>query len=130
MTVRKKKEKTTKALTYKDIMIRYLADGVAVLDQLMDQKLLKSDKAKRACRALSTMNKGNAAAFESWLNDHMPSKGRGRELPHLGEERVYIAQQIKGGGVFLRLPLTPLGIKKKQKVKVRFEADRVFAIAA
>ena len=51
-------------------------------------------------------------------------------MPNIGEERKYRAQQIKTGGAFLRLPLTPLGVKKGGSVRVRFESDRIVVVKA
>ena len=67
----------------------------------------------------------NVETLEAYVNERYGSSGRGRAMPNLGEERKYKAQQIGDGGTFLRLPLTPIGIKKGGVVKVRFESDRV-----
>ena len=67
----------------------------------------------------------NVETLQKYVDERYGSSGRGRAMPNVGEERKYKAQQIGDGGTFLRLPLTPIGVKKGGVVKVRFESDRV-----
>lgn len=113
-----------KRLSYKDIQISYLADGVGAVD-----KMLKDGRASRAAvrKALDALRHAGAptAALDDFIKTHIGQGRRGRAAPLVGTERSYRAQKIEGGSPFLRLPLEALGVKKGGLVTVRFERDRI-----
>ena len=116
-------------VSYKDVQIAFLVDGIQGVE-----KILQGRKSARTLvrHALSDLKRQGRAvdALESYVAERHATKARGRAMPGTGEERRYRAQQIEGGGVFLRLPLTPLGVKKSGSVRVRFDADRILVTKA
>lgn len=127
MTRTKKPKKPSNKLSYKDVCLRFLVEGTSALQDMQEKKELSAGVARRALRHLSEEFPTRAGPFEGWLSENFPMKGRGRAEPAEGEVRVYKAQKIATGGPFLRLPLNPLGVKKGDKIRVRFEKDRVVA---
>jgi hypothetical protein len=111
-------------VSFKDVQIAYLLDGISGVEKLVANRKSAGTVIRRALRELKQQGRG-VDALEAHVSERYGSGGRGRSMPGVGEERKYKAQQIKTGGAFLRLPLTPLGVKKGGNVRVRFEADRV-----
>jgi hypothetical protein len=116
--------KTGKRLSYKDIQIADLADGVSAVERLM-----KEGRASRAAvrRALDALRQQGAAAatLDDFVKSHIGQGRRGRSAPLVGTDRTYRAQKLTTGSPFLRLPLEALGVKKGGLVTVRFERDRI-----
>ena len=111
-------------VSFKDIQIQYLLDGISGVEKLLQGRKNPGAILRRALRVLKEQGRA-VDALESYVEEKFGAGGRGRSMPSVGEERRYKAQQIKTGGAFLRLPLAPLGVKKSGLVRVRFEADRV-----
>ena len=113
-----------KRLSYKDIQISYLSDGVAAVE-----RLLKDGKASRGAvrKALDALRQQGAAAatLDDFVKTHIGQGRRGRSAPLVGTDRTYRAQKLATGSPFLRLPLEALGVKKGGLVTVRFERDRI-----
>ena len=113
-----------KRLSYKDIQISYLADGIGAVE-----KLLNSGKVSRAAvrKALEALRQQGAAAatLDDFVKANLGEGRRGRTAPLVGTERTYRAQKLETGSPFVRLPLDALGVKKGGVVTVRFERDRI-----
>ncbi len=113
-----------KRLSYKDLQIAYLSDGVNAVE-----KLLKDGKASRGAvrKALDALRQQGAAAatLDDFVKTHIGQGRRGRSAPLVGTDRTYRAQKLNTGSPFLRLPLEALGVKKGGLVTVRFERDRI-----
>jgi hypothetical protein len=113
-----------KRLSYKDLQIAYLSDGVNAVE-----KLLKDGKASRGAvrKALDALRQQGAAAatLDDFVKTHIGQGRRGRSAPLVGTDRTYRAQKLNPGSPFLRLPLEALGVKKGGLVTVRFERDRI-----
>lgn len=120
----KKKDTKRSIVSFKDLQIAFLLDGISGVEKLVAGKKNAGSILKRALKEMTAQGR-NVETLEAYVNERYGSSGRGRAMPNLGEERKYKAQQIGDGGTFLRLPLTPIGIKKGGVVKVRFESDRV-----
>lgn len=119
-----KKAENRKVISFKDVQIAYLLDGIAGIERLIKGRKSPVAVLKRALRELKAQG-SDTRELESFIAEQFGSTGRGRAVPQVGEERRYKAQQIKSGAPFLRLPLNTLGIKKGKQVRVRFEADRI-----
>lgn len=128
MAAKKSAQKRT-VVSFKDVQIAYLLDGISGVEKLVSNRKSAGGVLRRALRELKQQGR-SVDALEAYVGERYGSGGRGRSMPGVGEERKYKAQQIKSGGAFLRLPLTPLGIKKGGSVRVRFEADRIVVIKA
>ncbi len=113
-----------KRLSYKDLQIAYLSDGVNAVE-----KLLKDGKVSRGAvrKALDALRQQGAAAatLDDFVKTHIGQGRRGRSAPLVGTDRTYRAQKLNTGSPFLRLPLEALGVKKGGLVTVRFERDRI-----
>ena len=116
--------RASKRLSYKDIQIAYLADGVGAVE-----KLLNEEKASRAAvrKALEALRQQGAAAatLDDFVKTHIGAGRRGRSAPLVGTDRTNRAQKLATGSPFVRLPLESLGVKKGGVVTVRFERDRI-----
>jgi hypothetical protein len=120
----KKASSKRSIVSFKDLQIAYLLDGIGGVEKLVAGRKNAGSILKRALKEMSDQGR-SVETLQSYVNERYGSSGRGRAMPNVGEERKYKAQQIGDGGTFLRLPLTPIGVKKGGVVKVRFEADRV-----
>jgi hypothetical protein len=120
----KKASNKRSIVSFKDLQIAYLLDGIGGIEKLVAGRKNAGTILKRALKEMSDQGR-NVETLQSYVAERYGSSGRGRAMPNVGEERKYKAQQIGDGGTFLRLPLTPIGVKKGGVVKVRFEADRV-----
>ena len=116
--------RTRSNVSFKDVQIAYLMDGVNAVDVLV-----KDGRASRTTvrRALVDLKAGgrDVNELESWVVNHIGAPGRGRSAPVVGEKRAYKAQQVKTGGPFLRLPLDVLGVEKGTVVDVTFDEDKI-----
>jgi hypothetical protein len=120
----KKASSKRSIVSFKDLQIAYLLDGIGGVEKLVAGRKNAGSILKRALKEMGDQGR-NVETLQAYVNERYGSSGRGRAMPNIGEERKYKAQQIGDGGTFLRLPLTPIGVKKGGVVKVRFEADRV-----
>ena len=120
----KKASSKRSIVSFKDLQIAYLLDGIGGVEKLVAGRKNAGSILKRALKEMGDQGR-NVETLQAYVNERYGSSGRGRAMPNVGEERKYKAQQIGDGGTFLRLPLTPIGVKKGGVVKVRFEADRV-----
>lgn len=111
-------------VSFKDVQIAYLLDGISGVEKLVAGRKSASALIHRALTELKKQGR-SVDSLEAWLENKFGVGGRGRPMPNVGEERLYKAQQVKKNGPFLRLPLTPLGVKKEGVVRVRFEGDRI-----
>jgi hypothetical protein len=121
---KKKASSKRSIVSFKDLQIAYLLDGIGGVEKLIDGRKNAGSILKRALKEMAEQGR-NVETLQAYVNERFGSSGRGRAMPNVGEERKYKAQQIGDGGTFLRLPLTPIGVPKGGTVKVRFEADRV-----
>jgi hypothetical protein len=120
----KKSASKRSIVSFKDLQIAYLLDGIGGVEKLVAGRKNAGAILKRALKEMAEQGR-NVETLQAYVDERYGSSGRGRAMPNVGEERKYKAQQIGDGGTFLRLPLTPIGVKKGGVVKVRFEADRV-----
>lgn len=111
--------KRRNAVSFKDVQIVYLMDGVAAVEQLLKSGQASRSTVRRALSELKASGK-NVTELERWVAVNVGSSGRGRSTPSPGESRSYKAQQVKAGGPFLRLPLDVLGVEKGGVVRVHF----------
>ena len=111
-------------VSFKDVQIAYLLDGISGVEKLLAGRKSAGAILRRALRELKAQGR-SVDALEAYVGEKYGTGGRGRSMPNIGEERRYKAQQIGDHAPFLRLPLTPIGIKQGQQVRARFEADRI-----
>lgn len=117
------KKKVRATVSFKDIQIAYLMGGINSVTALVQNKKNIGQSLRRAERELKAAGTKTEALVQFIAT--IGTGTRGRSVPSMGQERIYRAQKLQSGGVFLRLPLSPLGTDKCGKVKVRFERDRI-----
>jgi hypothetical protein len=113
-----------KRVSYKDIQIIYLSEGVSAVDKLMKEGRVSRGAVRKALDALRQAG-ASAATLDDFVKTHIGQGRRGRSAPLVGTERTYRAQKLETGSPFLRLPLEALGVKKGGIVTVRFDRDRI-----
>lgn len=124
-----KKEKTIRGLSYKDVQIIFLSDGLERIEALMNAGAISKNTLRRA--AVEFGNAKVAQAFNDFVKARMVGSGhRGRRPPHAGDNRKYRAQQIGDGGLFIRLPVSGLAKSKGSAVTVQFLSDTIKVKAA
>lgn len=124
----KKKATTTKRemVTYKDVIILFLSEGLSAVEKQVEAGKLKPATVRRAAEDLKTTAPSHAESLLAFVDKVKPPRqGRGRPSPQAGDNRDYKAQKIGTHEPFLRLPLGALGVKKGQVVTVRFSEDRL-----
>jgi hypothetical protein len=124
-TKKKAAAKTGKRLSYKDVQIAYLADGVSAVEKLLNEGRTSRAAVRKALDALRQQGAA-AATLDDFVKTHLgQGRRRGRSAPLAGTDRTYRAQKLETGSPFVRLPLEALGVKKGGLVTVRFERDRI-----
>lgn len=126
-TATKKKTVTKKAergLSYKDVQILFLSDGLAKIEKLLNGGLVSKTSLRRAAQEFA--NNKAAQSFLDFVEARLGGRRRrGRRSPSSGETRTYKAQQIDDGSLFIRLPVNSLVKNKGQAVTVSFTVDRI-----
>ena len=110
--------------SYKDVQIAYLLDGLKGVQKLHEKEQLSRDVVQKAIKILNSLGK-ETESLAQWAKLQFRVKRLGRPAPKVGEQKLYKAQQIKDGGLFLRLPVETLVDAKGMALEVRFEADRI-----
>jgi hypothetical protein len=119
-----KTSSTKRAVSYKDLQIAYLSNGVSAIQQLLAEGSTTKSSVRRALQAFTDAGAA-AATLDDFVKTHIGQGRRGRAAPLVGAERSYRAQKLNSGSTFLRLPLEALGVQKGGLVTVRFERDRI-----
>lgn len=112
-------------VTKHDVLTTFLLSGV---DDVMAMLEGHSNPGKCIDDAVELIQQKNSKADVSelqQLRETFRSSGAGRGAVGLASagEKLYIAQQVKDGVPFIRLPLDALGVQKGQKVRARLAAD-------
>lgn len=119
-----KRKKRRFGVSYKDIQISYLVDGIDSISKLYQEGHITTISIKKAFNDLKE-NGRNVAALEKWIHEHLSTGVRGRKAPQTGQERTYRVQQIKDNAPFLRLPLEALHVDKGQLLSVFFKKNQI-----
>lgn len=119
-----KRKKRHSNVSYKDIQISYLVDGIDSISKLYREGHITNISLRKAFNSLKE-NGRNVAALEKWVHEHLSTSVRGRKAPQTGQERTYRVQQIKDNTPFLRLPLEALHVDKGQVLSVLFQKDQI-----
>ena len=119
-----KQRKKRSTVSFKDIQIAYLMDGVKSIAKLHKEGKASNITIRRALTNLKDSGR-EVAGLESWIRENLGTGVRGRTAPTPGQERIYRAQQIKTSGPFLRLPLAALKIDKGEVVSVSFQKGQI-----
>ncbi len=122
MTIQKPKKRSL--VSFKDIQIAYLLDGMQGVERLVKGRRHIAGVLRRAVKELKKAG-NKTEQLEKFVSEQYGAGTRGRSVPSAGQERVYRAQKLRTGGSFLRLPLSPIGTSKGGHVRVRFEGDRI-----
>jgi hypothetical protein len=110
--------------SYKDVQIAYLLEGLRGVQQLHVQEQLSGQVVQKAIKILRSLGK-DPQDLAQWAKIQFRAKPKGRPSPKIGEKKFYKAQQIKEGGLFLRLPVETLVDAKGLDLEVRFEKDLI-----
>lgn len=134
-TAKKKVEKSDsvaaadRGLSYKDIQILFLSDGLEKIEKFVKGGIISVPSLRKAAQNfLDTKNK-NGQALVDFVEARFSSAPRGRKSPEPGDARIYKAQQINDGGLFIRLPVDLIVDDKGAGVKVTFN-DGVLTVKA
>jgi len=125
---KKTKAKKT-SLTYKDVIIMFLAEGLSLVEKNVEIGRVTVNAVRRAAKDLQASFPERAETLSAFAEKVRPvHTGRGRSQPVPGDERDYKAQKLGKNEPFLRLPLSVLDVKKGQLITVRFAADRLVVV--
>lgn len=122
MTIQKTKKRSL--VSFKDIQIAYLLDGMTGVERLIKGRRHVASVLRRAVKELKKAG-NKTEPLERFVSEQFGTGTRGRSVPTPGQERIYRAQRLRTGGSFLRLPLSPIGTSKGGQVRVRFEGDKI-----
>ena len=111
-------------VSYKDIQISYLVDGIDSISRLHKEGFASKTAVRRALQNLKETGL-EAGSFEQWVLKNLGGGTRGRPAPKPEQERTYRVQQIKKSGPFLRLPLGALQVEKGEVLSVNFQNDQI-----
>ena len=111
-------------VSFKDIQIAYLIEGVDGVKRLTSERRNVAPLLRRAERELRSAGR-KTETLSKYITENFGTGTRGRSVPVQGQERIYRAQKLNMGGAFLRLPLGPLGTEKGGRVKVKFEENKI-----
>lgn len=125
----KKEAAPKEKVSYKDVMILLLSEGLSAVEAAFNDGTFSSHNIRVAVDHLAVRMPRQAEDLSKFLDRVAPTRPhRGRIAPQTGDERDYKAQQVNDTDPYLRLPLSTLGVKKGDVVRVRFEADRLVVI--
>lgn len=126
-TAKKKAEKSTsvsaadRGLSYKDVQILFLSDGLGKIEKFVKGDLISVTSLRKAAKNFVETKNKNGQALVDFVEARFPAGARGRRSPEAGDKRVYKAQQIDDGALFIRLPVDTLVDEKGGTVSVSFE---------
>ncbi len=120
----KKTEIKRVLVSFKDIQIAYLIEGVEGVKHLTAGRKNVAPLLRRAEQELSLAGR-KTNSFVKYITENFGTGARGRSVPVSGQEKIYRAQKLELGGAFLRLPLGPLGTQKGDHVCVKFEDNKI-----
>ena len=114
-------------VTYQTVALAFLTQGIdAARAQLDAQQCARPhDVALKACVQLANMG-SEAHELEDLAREFAPANaGSGRGAMSLANagSKVYKAQQVGDGDVWIRVPVSALGVDKGEKVEVTFRGD-------
>lgn len=119
-----------KRLSWKQIQLHVLLNGVngeEGMDKIKDN--VSPESLRRVLKDLKERNHILASDLEKYMLDKLRVGIRGRDMPCSGTSRVYKAQQVQDSGVFIRLPVNTLKVKKGDAIKVSFDEEQITAKA-
>ena len=93
MASKKSPAKQRGVVSFKDLQIAYLLDGIAGVEKLVSGRKNPGPILKRALNELKAQGR-NVDTLESYITSRHGATGRGRSMPNVGEERRYKAQQV------------------------------------
>lgn len=113
--------------THKDVQNAFHEGGVEEIRRLYAEKLVSAAVINRAANELSSRNVDGLEELNELVSEIAPKRTgrRGKQAPTAGETRSYKAQQVKGSGPFMRLPLDTLGLNKGEQVSVSFTDKQI-----
>ena len=121
-------------VTYTDVSMAYLLGGVAQVGKLLADH---SDPVGTLDKAINAISAGDASRdisdLERLRDKFSASRGTGsRGAKSLGDSgrKVYSAQQVGEGDLFIRLPVSLLVNAKGAGVKVEVDGDRLVVTRA
>lgn len=126
-TAKKKAEKSVsvsavdRGLSYKDVQILFLSDGLGKIEKFVKGDLISVTSLRKAAKNFVETKNKNGQALVDFVEARYPAGARGRRSPEAGDKRVYKAQQIEEGALFIRLPVDMLVDEKGGTVSVAFE---------
>lgn len=112
--------KIPRVLSYKDVLVTYLLEGLPGLQRLHEERLAKPPTFWRALRHLRNAGKPYQE-LEEWCQLYL----KGHRSPVTGMRRAYRAQQLRSSAPFIRLPVEALGARKGQLLGVSFEDGKL-----
>ena len=131
MTVSNKTDRKS-PVTHKDLTILYLTQGADALDPMLVGHTDPVAVLDKVIASLGEMGQDTAALTEK--RDIFASAVtvgvKGRKPAKIGEARSYRVQQLgDDGDLFIRLPLSTLGVSKGDKVECSFQDGKIVVTA-
>ena len=126
---KKSKARAERGLSYKDVQILFLSDGLEKIEKFYKGGLISAASMRRAAKAFDGNKNGDT--FRDFVQAHVSALDgkRGRRAPAEGDTISYKAQQVGENGLFIRLPVGMLVDEKGAKLAVSFE-DGVIKVTA
>lgn len=114
-------------VTHKDVTIAYFLEGIGKVGEMLaghTNPVAVLDKCVEVLTAKGENTEELGLLRETFARGMEPGV-RGRKPAKVGDKRLFSVQQITNaqgekGDVFIRLPLSTLGVLKGQKVAARF----------
>jgi len=116
-------KKSVKRNNFKDVQLAYIIDGIEGVSNLTP--LPGKNTLIQAINGLDAKGMEVNDLIEFTALNYPGGNGRGRASITIGDSRTYKVQEVKTGGVFLRLPLSTLNVAKGETVSVSFEEGRI-----
>lgn len=117
-------------VTYQTVALAFLSQGVDAARAQLDapQCARPHDVALKACVQLSAMGSTSHAELDALAREFAPAtSGLGRGAISLANagSKVYKAQQVGDGDVWIRVPVSALGADRGDKLEVTFQGDAI-----
>lgn len=118
-------DRTDRGLSYKDVQIVFLSDGIGKIEKFLKGGLISVPSLRKAAENFVATKNKNGQVLVDFVEARFPAGERGRKSPESGDSRAYKAQQIKDGALFIRLPVDTLVDEKGGLVSVVFEDGKI-----
>lgn len=120
-------------VTHKDLALAYMTKGIEAVDRAIVGHTDPIGVLDKVIGNLSDLDPDRDLSDlqdrREMFADRLTPGVKGRKPARIGDTRAYLAQEVNGD-VFMRLPLSTMGVEKGQKLNVSFRDGSIVVTVA